>query len=224
MTNILFIVTSADKMGDRPTGFHASEFAVPYYHLAERGARITVASPKGGRAPMDPSSLEGKQCDEVKRMLRDSTLMNKVNGSKKLSEIDFDQFDAIFFPGGHGAVVDLPSDAVLAQKLGRAYGTGVVIGAVCHGPGGLLGAKAASGKPIIAGKRVNSFTDAEERAISLENAVPFLLETRMKELGGVFEGGEDFGEYAVRDGRIVTGQNPASARKCAELILEALNA
>ena len=224
MKTILFILTSAASMNaDHPTGLWFAELADPYYVFQEAGYEVALASPKGGEAPVDANSLKEENVTEsVTHFQADETAMAKLTNTKTIKEIDFGTYAGIFLPGGHGAVIDLPQDQMLADKLGKAFDAGTVIGAVCHGPGGLVSATRADGKPIVAGLRVNSFTNAEEEAVGLTDVVPFLLETRLKELGGHFEGGENFTEYAVRDGNLVTGQNPQSSVRVANLMIEAI--
>ena len=222
---VLFIVTAADRMGEEPTGFWFEELSAPYYVFTDAGKAVTLATIPGGEAPVDRRSLpddDAERPDNVRRFLADDSAMEQLRNTQRLADVRFEDYDAIFFPGGHGAVVDLPTDSDLAIRLGEAFDRGQVIGAVCHGPGGLLGARRSDGQPIVAGRKVNGFTNEEEDAVGLSATVPFLLESRLRELGGVFESGAMFQPYAVRDGNLVTGQNPQSSQLTAERVLEVL--
>ncbi len=225
MAKIVMICTQATDLGNGvPTGIWFEELSTPYYVFEAAGCEVDIATLGGGAVPYDPKSYSagGENPESAERFMADAAAKAKLDNSLRLADLDFAQYDGIFFPGGHGAVVDLPQDAVLAQKLGAAFDAGVPIAAVCHGPGGLVRATRADGQPIVAGKRVNSFTNAEEAIAEATEAVPFLLEDKLQELGGVFEGGPDFAPYAVRDGHLVTGQNPASSEKTAQLLLDAV--
>lgn len=225
---ILMIVTSAFSMGPggNPTGVWFEEVATPYYAFADAGAEVTIASISGGETPVDPNSVKpaGENEASVERFLADSAASGAMRAAVKLSGVDISQYDAVFLPGGHGTMWDLPNDAGLAAMLSSAWAQGKVIAAVCHGPAGLVNVTDAAGKPIVAGRRVTSFTDAEERAAGLEKVVPFLLETRIRALGARFENGGDFQPFALADGRLVTGQNPASSALTASLVLKAIKA
>ncbi|MGE5477264.1 MAG: type 1 glutamine amidotransferase domain-containing protein [Bacteroidales bacterium] len=222
----LFILTSHDRLGDtgRSTGFYYEELATPYWALADAGVAVDIASIAGGTAPHDPGSLgaPGTRPASVERFVGDSAAMHKVRSTLAVEEVRAEDYDAIFLPGGHGTMWDLPTSTALAALLGRAFDLGKVIGAVCHGPAGLVGAKRADGKPIVADLRVNAFTDAEERAVGLTQVVPFLLESRLRQLGARFECGGNFQCHAVRDGQLVTGQNPMSSAAVAAEMLAAL--
>ncbi|NEV64545.1 type 1 glutamine amidotransferase domain-containing protein [Thiorhodococcus minor] len=223
---ILMILTSHDRLGDsgHSTGFWYEEMAAPYRIFDEAGFEVVLASPLGGEPPHDPKSLEQLDVtpDDVAWFLENPTAMERLRDTVPLAEIDFGDFVAVFLPGGHGAVFDLPSDAHLGRILGDAADRGAVIGAVCHGPGGLVGATRSNGEPLIAGYQVTGFTNSEEQAVALTEVVPFLLEDRLRELSGDFVQGDDFTPFAVRDRNLVTGQNPMSSARTAELVLEAL--
>lgn len=224
---ILFILTSASTMGvsGKPTGLWFEELATPYYAFRDTGASVTLASIAGGPAPIDPRSVKPKGENEVSvdRFLGDETASGALNATLPLSAIDISEYDAVFLPGGHGTMWDLPESAELAALLGKAWADGKVVAAVCHGPAGLVNVKDETGAPLVSGRRVTGFSDSEERAAGLEEAVPFLLETRLRELGGRYESVADFQPFAIADGRLVTGQNPASSALTARLTLEALN-
>lgn len=223
---ILMIVTSAATMGDggKPTGVWFEEVATPYYTFVDAGAQVTIASIMGGETPVDPNSIkpDGQNEGSVRRFMADSVASKAMKATAKLSDIEVRGYDAVFLPGGHGTMWDLPNSAALANVLGTAWSTGKVIAAVCHGPAGLVNAKDASGKPLVQGRRVTSFTDAEERAAGLDNAVPFLLESRMRSLGAKFEGAANWQPFAVADDRLITGQNPASSALTAKMTLKAV--
>ena len=223
MKKILFIVTSAKKLGKKKTGVWFEELSTPYYILTEKGCQIDIASPLGKKTSFDPTSLADENVTEsVKKFQKDIFAMKKIDNPKLLSQLDLNDYDAVFFPGGHGAMVDLPLDEFIKANLGKYFETGKVVAAVCHGPAGLVSAKTFYGTSILSGKKVTGFTNSEEVAVGGEKQVPFMLESRMKENGGDFVCGKDFAEFAIRDGNLITGQNPASSKKCAELILEAL--
>ena len=228
MTRVLMVTTSADRMtpGTEPTGVWLEELTTPYYAFRDAGAEVTVASIQGGPVPIDARSVNapGENDASVERYLKDEALKAEVAATPRFTAIDPDGYDALFLPGGHGTMFDYPGSEELARLVERFDRAGKVVAAVCHGPAGLVAAKKADGTPFVAGRKVAAFTDSEERAVGLEEAVPFLLESRLKELGAAHEGGPDFKPYAVRDGRLVTGQNPASATRTAELVMEALRA
>ncbi|NEX21106.1 type 1 glutamine amidotransferase domain-containing protein [Thiorhodococcus mannitoliphagus] len=223
---ILMVLTSHDRLGEsgHPTGFWYEEMAAPYRIFDEAGFEIVMASPKGGEPPHDPKSLEQLETlpEDVAWFLDNATAMEGLCNSVRLAEIDFSDFVAVFLPGGHGAVFDLPGDSNLIKILGAAADRGAVIGAVCHGPGGLVGARRGNGEPLISGYQVSGFTNGEEQAVELTKVVPFLLEDKLRALGGHYVKGEDFQPFAVRDRNLVTGQNPMSSVRTAELMLEAL--
>lgn len=225
-TRILMVLTSNDRMGEsgKPTGLWAEELAAPYYALQDAGAVITLASTRGGRAPIDPGSLKARGQNEpaVERMLGDDALLHAVEHTRHVDELAIDDFDAVFFPGGHGTMWDLPASAGVTKVVEGAYRQQKVIAAVCHGVAGLVTARRDDGRPIVDGRRINSFTDAEEDEVGLVDVVPFRLESRLRELGGRFEGAPNWQSFAVRDGTLVTGQNPQSSRRVAELVLQAL--
>ena len=222
---VLIVVTSHDALGStgRKTGFYFDEMAHPYWAFRDAGYAVDIASIKGGQAPADPGSVgtPDQRAAAVERFLSDPDSMAKLEGSLAIATIDPARYDAVFLPGGHGTMWDFTSP-VLADVIGKAWDRGAVIGAVCHGPAGLVGAKRADGAPLVAGMAVNSFTDSEEAAAGLTDVMPFLLEARLRELGARFEATANFQSHAVRDGRLVTGQNPRSVPRVAHLMLEAL--
>lgn len=225
---ILMVTTSADRMspGNEPTGVWLEELTAPYYAFRDAGAQVTIASIKGGPVPVDARSVQpaGKNEASVERYLADPELRAVVAATPRFTEIDPTHYDALFLPGGHGTMFDYPQSEELARLVERFDRAGKVVAAVCHGPAGLVAAKKADGTPFVAGRTVAAFTDSEERAVKLDRAVPFLLESRLRELGAKHDAGPDFQPHALRDGRLITGQNPASAVPAAQLVLEALDA
>lgn len=224
--NILMIVTSSNRMGntDKPTGLWAEELAVPYYALVDAGASVVIASTAGGKAPIDPGSVKAKGANDpaVERMLGDPILQFMIDKTHAVQDLKVEDFDAIFFPGGHGTMWDLPTDRGVKAAVESAYGQGKFIASVCHGAAGLVSAVRGDGQPMVQGHRVNSFTDAEEREVGLAGVVPFMLESRLRELGAVFEGGDNWQAFAIRDRQLITGQNPQSSEKVAEMLIDAL--
>lgn len=223
---ILMIATSADRMDNgEPTGLWIDELTAPYYAFTDAGAEVTLASIRGGAIPIDPRSMKpkGENDETVERYLDDADLQALAKNTPAFETLADQSFDAIFLPGGHGTMFDYPGNRALAELLGRTFAAGRVVSAVCHGPAGLVNVKAPDGEPLVKGRTVAGFTDSEERAAKLDHAVPFLLETRLKALGANYVSGPDYEPFAVRDGLLVTGQNPASAAKTAALVMEALS-
>ncbi|MEM1101756.1 MAG: type 1 glutamine amidotransferase domain-containing protein [Pseudomonadota bacterium] len=226
---ILFVLTSCDGFeagGEtRETGFYMDEMAAPYWALRDAGYAVDFASIAGGKAPVDPSSIAEDAAERpaaVTRFMADDGAMAALETTMSVSEAKAADYAAVFLPGGHGTMFDFRQNSDLTALTSAAWQGGAVLGAVCHGPAGLIEAVDAEGKPVIAGRRVNGFTDAEEEAVGLTEAVPYLLETQLRAKGAIFEHGRVFEEYAVRDGRLVTGQNPQSAEAVARLMIEAL--
>lgn len=223
---ILIIVTSHSSMGDAPdaekTGLWLEELSVPYQIFAAAGADITIASPLGGRAPIDPRSLKDAS-PEAKALLDDAVARAKIKATVPLAEVR-GHFDAVFVAGGHGTMWDLPNAPAVAAAIEAIDRSGGVVAAVCHGPAALVGPTKADGAPLVAGKRVAAFSNDEERGAKLEKIVPFMLETRLVELGARYEHGPMWQSFVVVDGRLVTGQNPASSRGVAEAVVAALKA
>lgn len=227
MFKILIALTSHDRVEatGKATGFYYDELATAYWSFIDAGFDVDIASIKGGAAPHDPSSLDAKverRPASVQRFVVDDAAMAKVKATLPIADLSANDYDGIFLPGGHGTMWDLPQNEPLARIVGTLFDAGKAIGAVCHGPAGLVAAKRADGHSIVAGLRVNAFTDAEEDAVGYTKVVPFLLQTRLTELGGRFEGGPNFAAYAVRDGNLITGQNPASTAQTAEHMVAAV--
>ncbi|MBT2134518.1 type 1 glutamine amidotransferase domain-containing protein [Croceibacterium sp. LX-88] len=220
------ILTSASTMGDsdNATGLWFEELATPYFAFIDAGASVSLASISGGAAPIDPRSVKARGENEasVDRFLSDETASGALNDTIPVTAIDTARYDAVFLPGGHGTMWDLPESAELASLLSKMWADGKAVAAVCHGPAGLVNARDKTGEPLVSGRRVTGFSDSEERAAGLDKEVPFLLETRLRELGGLYECAADFQPFAIADGRLVTGQNPASSALTAKLTLEAL--
>lgn len=220
---ILMVTTSHASLGDtgEATGLWFEELATPYYTFVDAGAQVAIASIRGGRIPIDPRSRSdaGGGPASVERFMADAGAMDKLAHSLPVADVRADDCAAVFLPGGHGTMWDLPQSAALASLLGAAWDADKVVAAVCHGPAGLLNARDAAGRLLVDGRRVTGFTDSEEAAAGLAATVPFLLEARLRELGGQFESGPDFQPHALADGRLVTGQNPASSAQTAALVL-----
>ena len=227
MTRVLMILTSNETLGatGEKTGFFWEELANPYWTFRDAGLQVDLASVEGGQPPADPGSDDGngKRTAAVQRFMDDSKAMEALRSTAKIDDLDTTGYDAVFLPGGHGTMWDLRQSGAVGHAVAHIYEQGGVVGAVCHGPAGLLGATLKSGDPLVKGKRVNGFTNAEEKAVGLDAVVPYLLEDVLKEQGARFESSvEDFCGHSVRDGRLVTGQNPASSEMTAHRVLEAL--
>lgn len=219
---VLFVLTSHDELGDtgRKTGFWTEELAAPYYALSDKEVEITLASPKGGLPPIDPKSEEpSSQTDATRRMDNDEVLQDKLKNTHKLSEVKSEDFDAVFYPGGHGPLWDLAEDKVSQQLIVDFYSNEKPVAFVCHAPGVLKDVKI-DGEYLVKDKNVTGFTNTEEDAVQLTDVVPFLVEDMLKRNGGVYSKIEDWNPYAVVDGRLITGQNPASSEKVAGELLK----
>ncbi|AKT43776.1 type 1 glutamine amidotransferase domain-containing protein [Chondromyces crocatus] len=222
---VLVVLTSHDQLGDtgKKTGFWLEEFAAPYYVLKDAGLAVTLASPKGGQPPLDPKSdLPENQTEATKRFRADKEAQAQLASTKKLADVSAVDFDAIFYPGGHGPMWDLPDNTASIALIEAFTRAEKPVAAVCHAPVALVNARAKDGKYLVEGKRVTGFTNTEEAAVELEKVVPFLLEDRLKERGGVFSKAADFAPHIEVDGRLVTGQNPASSAPVAEALLKLL--
>ena len=225
MAKVLMILTSHDRLGNtgKPTGFWLEEFAAPYYVLRDASVDITLASPKGGQPPVDPKSDEpGAQTPAMKRFRGDPEAQRALANTVKLSSVSADDYDAVFFPGGHGPLWDLAEDRDALALIERLYAAGRPVAAVCHGPAVLRRAKGADGAPLVKGKSVTGFSNTEEAAVGLTDVVPFLIEDALKANGGKYSRAEDWASHAVVDGNLITGQNPASSEATARALLEAL--
>jgi putative intracellular protease/amidase len=224
---ILMIITSHATLGDtgKPTGVWAEELTTPYYELIDAGYAVEFASPAGGRPPFAEGSVKANPDDNeasVKRFLGDADAIKKFDYTMKTNDAIAADYAAVFLPGGHGTMWDTATDVATARLVSDAFNAGKPVAAVCHGPAGLVNAKRSDGKSIVFDKNVNAFTNEEETAVGLMDIVPFHLETVLRDLGGKFERGPMWGAYAVRDGNLITGQNPASSALVAQHLTRAI--
>ena len=222
---VLMVLTSHGDLGNtgEKTGFWIEEFAAPYYVLADAGAEITIASPKGGQPPVDPKSESpDAQTPATKRFYSDMEAIDKVAHTEKLSEVNPSDYDAVFYPGGHGPLWDLANDTVSVSLIVDFYRNNKPVAFVCHALAALVNVKAPNGEPLVKGKEVTGFSNAEEEAINLTNVVPFLLEDEIKRLGGNYSNGANWGVHVKTDGLLITGHNPASSEAAANAFLEVL--
>ncbi len=223
---VLFVVTSHDQLGDtgEKTGLWIEEFAAPYYYLVDQGVEIIIASPKGGKPPIDPkSTLSDYQTEATKRFYADSKTQLIFSKTKKLTQVKQDDFDAVFYPGGHGPLWDLSKDKNSIKIIESFYNNDKPIAFVCHAPAALQKVKDKNGQPLVKGKKVTGFTNGEEAAVQLTDVVPFLIEDMLTEKGAFYEKGADWSSFATTDGILITGQNPQSANLVAQLLLEKIN-
>lgn len=225
MHKILMVLTSHDKLGDtgKKTGFWLEEFAAPYYVFKDAGAAVTLASPLGGQPPLDPKSdAPDAQTEATRRFKGDAAAQADLASTRRLSEVDAAQFDAVFYPGGHGPLWDLADDARSVALIEATLAAGKPFAAVCHAPGVLRDAKAPDGTPLVRGKNVTGFTNSEEAAAGLTDVVPFLVEDVLMSHGGLYTKQADWKPHVVTDGLLITGQNPASSEPAARALLQAL--
>jgi putative intracellular protease/amidase len=223
INKILFVVTSHDELGNtgKKTGLWIEEFAAPYYKFHDLGKDIVIASPKGGQAPIDPKSdLPENKTEATKRYYSDKETQDKLSNTVALSTVSESDFDAIFYPGGHGPMWDLPDDQDSIKLIESFYNNGKPVTLVCHAPVALKNVKTPDGEWLIKGKRVAAFTNTEEEAVQLTHVVPFLLENMLKERGANFQKGEDWLPFVTREGHLITGQNPASSVLAADTLLD----
>ena len=222
---ILMVLTSHDRLGDtgRKTGFWLEEFAAPYYVFKDAGAEITLASPKGGQPPLDPKSDEpDAQTDATRRFRADAEATAALAKTSVLADVANDTFDAVFYPGGHGPLWDLAEDPASIRLIEKMTAAGKTVSAVCHAPGVLRHAKGADGMPLVKGKNVTGFTNTEEAAVQLTDIVPFLVQDMLVKNGGHYSQGADWQPHVVTDGKLITGQNPASSAPAALAVLRQL--
>lgn len=219
---ILMVLTSHEELGNtgKKTGFWLEELAAPYYVFKDAGADIVLASPKGGQPPLDPKSSEpDSQTDATRRFDADSSAKSQLSTTLRLKDVAHDDFDAVFYPGGHGPLWDLAEDADSIALIESTLAAGKPLAAVCHAPGIFRHTKAADGKPLVSGKSVTGFTNTEEEAVGLTDVVPFLVEDMLKQNGGQYSKIGDWQSYVVEDGLLITGQNPASSEAAAKALL-----
>jgi len=220
--NILMVLTSHDQLGDtgKKTGFWLEELAAPYYVFKDAGAKVTLVSPKGGQPPLDPKSDEpDAQSDATWRFKDDAEAQRALRHTGLLADVKAADFDAVFYPGGHGPLWDLAQDTHSLQLIQQMLQADKTVAAVCHAPGVLWRAKGADGASVVRGKRVTGFTNSEEKAAGLTEVVPFLVQDLLEEHGGVFSQDADWQPYVVTDGALITGQNPASSAPAARALL-----
>lgn len=226
MKKVLFVLTSHEDLGDtgEKTGFWIEEFASPYYLLKDKGVEITIASPKGGQPPIDPKSAsEDFQTPATERFYADKETQAILSKTVKLETIKQADYDAVFYPGGHGPLWDLAEDKNSIALIEDFYNNNKPVAAVCHAPAIFKHTKNTDGTFLVNGKKVTGFTNGEEEAVELTSVVPFLVEDMLKSNGGMYSKKADWNPYAVEDGLLITGQNPASSELVAELLLERLN-
>lgn len=223
---VLMVLTSHDELGDtgEKTGFWLEEFAAPYYVLKDAGADITLASPKGGFPPLDPKSdAPDAQTDATKRFKADAAANQQLANTAKLASVDAADFDAVFYPGGHGPMWDLAEDKTSIALLETMYLATKPVALVCHAPAALRHVKRADGNPLVQGRSVTGFSNSEEQAVELTDVVPFLLEDMLRSSGANYSKGDDWEPHVVSDGNLITGQNPASSEGAAEALLSQLS-
>lgn len=221
MKKILIVATNTSRMGDSnnivETGVWLEEFAVPFYAFKAAGFDITVASPLGGVSPIDPASLECKNPTEWDYTKKD------LDNTSKLTDIDYKTYDAIFIPGGHGPMFDLAQDMLLGEIVSYFYNSHKIVSAVCHGPAGLINAKTKTGDSIVKGMQVTCFTNEEEKLVQKDKLVPFMLESKLRQLGAYFNEAAPWTENVIVDANLITGQNPESAKMLAEMVIKKLH-
>ncbi|KQT35734.1 dimethylallyltransferase [Chryseobacterium sp. Leaf405] len=222
---VLFVVTSHDELGKtgHKTGFWVEEFAAPYYSFKDAGFEVVVATPKGGQAPIDPNSeVPDAQTPATERYYKDEDVQNIIANTEKLSDQKAGDFDAVFYPGGHGPLWDLANDKDSQQLILDFYNSEKPVGAVCHAPGVFKNITFDNGEPFVKGKNVTGFSNTEEAAVQLTDVVPFLVEDELKKSGGHYTKTDDWGVHVVEDGLLITGQNPASSESVAEKLITLL--
>jgi len=223
--NVLMVLTSHDQLGNtgRKTGFWLEEFAAPYYAFKDAGAHVVLASPAGGQPPLDPKSDEPDfQTALTQRFKADPAAQQALASTVKLDSVKAGDFDAVFYPGGHGPLWDLAESPVSIALIEAFERAGKPISFVCHAPGALRHVKAVDGQPLVKGRRVSGFTNSEEEGVGLTDVVPFLVEDEFKALGALYEKGPDWQPFVIEDGLLITGQNPASSEAVAHALLKRL--
>jgi len=222
---ILIVLTSHDQLGNtgKKTGFWLEEFTAPYYVFKDAGVDIVLASPKGGQPPLDPKSdLPEAQTQTTQRFATDTASQKLLAHTRKLSEVSAQDFDAVFYPGGHGPLWDLTEDPVSIALLEDFVAADKLVAAVCHAPAALVNVRGKGGQYFIKGRHVTGFSNTEEAAVQLSQVVPFLLEDKLQERGAIYRKGADWAPYVLVDAKLITGQNPASSHAVAQKLLEQL--
>ena len=220
---ILVVLTSHDQLGDtgKKTGFWLEELAAPYYAFKDAGATLTLASPKGGQPPLDPASdAEDSHTDATRRFENDEEAQAALAATHRLGDMNPDDFDAVFYPGGHGPLWDLVNDADSIRLIETFIAQGKPVASVCHAPIVLVNVKNSDGEPLVKGREVTGFTNGEEDAVGLTQIVPHLVEDALQACGGIYSKADDFTPYVRVDGQLITGQNPPSSAATAEALLE----
>ena len=223
---ILMVLTSHDQLGNtgRPTGFWLEEFAAPYFVFRDAGVELTLASPKGGQPPLDPKSdLPENQTPAMARFKKDAAAQKALANTVKLADMKAEDFDTVFYPGGHGPMWDLAESPTSIALLEAFYNSGKPIALVCHSPG-VLRHVTYQGAPLVKGKHVTGFTNGEEEEMQLTKVVPFLVEDELLRLGAIFEKKANWQPFSITDGRLITGQNPASSTSAAQALLKLMTA
>ncbi len=223
---ILMILTSHDQLGDtgNKTGFWLEEFAAPYYIFKDAGAHITLASPQGGQPPLDPNSdSDDAQTDATRRFKADEEARQALAHTKPLNDMNADDYDAVFYPGGHGPLWDLAEDKASIALIASFWAAGKPVSAVCHAPGALRHVTTADGTPLVKGRQVTGFSNSEEAAMGLSDVVPFKVEDELRRLGGDYASTDDFQSLVRVDGKLITGQNPASSADAAKALMDLLD-
>ncbi|TSE06344.1 type 1 glutamine amidotransferase domain-containing protein [Aquimarina algiphila] len=226
MKNVLFVLTSHEDLGNtgHKTGFWIEEFATPYYLLKDKGVKITITSPKGGQPPIDPKSASSDfETESTKRFASDKETQEILAKTVQLETVNHSDFDAVFYPGGHGPLWDLAEDKNSIALIESFYTSNKPVAAVCHAPAVFKHTKNTDGSSLVNGKKVTGFTNSEEEAVQLTSIVPFLVEDMLQKNGGIYSKGQDWTPYAVEDEQLITGQNPASSELVAELLLQKLS-
>ena len=219
---ILMVLTSHDQLGDtgEKTGFWLEEFAAPYYVFKDAGAMVTLASPKGGQPPLDPKSdADDSQTAETRRFKQDDAANAELANTHLLSEMKAEDYDAVFYPGGHGPLWDLVNDQDSIKLIESFIAQGKPVASVCHAPIVLVNAKDSNGEPLVKGRQVTGFTNGEEDAVGLTNVVPHLVEDALQKCGGIYSKADIFTPYVREDGQLITGQNPPSSAPTAEALM-----
>jgi putative intracellular protease/amidase len=222
---VLIVLTSHDTLGNtgKKTGFWLEELAAPYYVFKDAGAEITLASPKGGRPPLDPKSAEPKfQTDLTRRFSADEVANARLAETMRLDSVDEKNFDTVFYAGGHGPLWDLAEDPNSVKLIECFVAGAKPVALVCHAPGVLRHARTPESKPLVEGKKVTGFANTEEEGVGLTEIVPFLVEDELKAKGGLYSKGPDWAPYVISDGLLITGQNPASSGPTAKVLIERL--